>query len=123
MREESRVPPGVLPTQEQGYWEATTPAAERVVQIWGTIFEKTTDVGILLMCIDITKRLLQAVLLVLLGDEHAEAQLCLLLLITLGQLGFVVKSQAYNERQRNWTGAGRAHMSSLDSHKPVYSKC
>jgi hypothetical protein len=85
----------------QGYWEASTAGARRILVIYGALFSKATDLGYVLMCIEMSKKLLQICLLTILADEHAKAQLIALQLLTAAQLAFVFRKQAYNERLRN----------------------
>ena len=86
----------------QGYWEASTTAANRILVIYGGLFSKATDLGYVFMCIEMSKKLLQICLLTLLDGEHAEAQLILLQVLTAAQLAFVLRKQVYNERIRNF---------------------
>ena len=85
----------------QGYWEASTDSAQRMLSLYGTMFDKMTRMGYLLMCLELVKKLLQTVLLVVLDEDTVELQLLALQCLTALQIGLVLKTAAYNERLRN----------------------
>ena len=85
----------------QGYWEASTAPARRFLVIYGALFSKATEMGYVLMCVEMSKKLLQICLLTFLSDEQAKPQLIALQLLSAAQLVFVFWKQAYNERLRN----------------------
>ena len=96
----------------QGFWQSTDAEGARYFAIYGKVFSTVSDRGNILMGVELTKRVLTCILLVSLGDDtykenhwtgewQAIVQLLALIILTGGQLTYIVLGQVYIENFRN----------------------